>query len=109
MTPTSSIHILFLFLAIGLEVTANVLLKYSNGFRRRWLGMASIAFVLASFTALAQAVRGIDLSLAYAIWGGFGVIATFAIGWILFNQKLTMRGWFGLALLLTGMSILKLA
>ena len=109
MFPTSSIHILFLLLAIILEVMANVLLKYSDGFRRRAFGAASILLELASFTALAQAVRGIELSLAYAVWGGFGVIATFGIGWVLFGQKLSTRGWFGLALLLTGMGMLKFA
>jgi len=99
----------WLGLAIVLEVLANLLLKYSDGFRKRSLGIASILCVLAAFTALAQAVQDIDLSLAYAIWGGFGIIATVAMGWILFGQRLVGRGWFGLALLLTGMGLLKLA
>lgn len=63
----------WLGLAIALEVVANLLLKYSDGFRRRGLGIASILCVMAAFTALAQAVKDIELSLAYAIWGGFGI------------------------------------
>ncbi|MCE0913179.1 multidrug/spermidine efflux SMR transporter subunit MdtI [Pseudomonas sp. NMI760_13] len=96
-------------LAIVLEVLANLLLKYSDGFRRKGLGVASILCVLAAFTALAQAVKDIDLSLAYAIWGGFGILATVAMGWALFGQRLSGRGWLGLVLLLVGMSLLKLA
>lgn len=99
----------WLGLAIALEVVANLLLKYSDGFRRRGLGIASILCVMAAFTALAQAVKDIELSLAYAIWGGFGILATVAMGWALFGQRLAWRGWLGLLLLLAGMSLLKLA
>jgi spermidine export protein MdtI len=98
----------WLGLAIVLEVLANLLLKYSDGFRRKGLGVASIFCVLAAFTALAQAVQDIELSLAYAIWGG-GILATVAMGWALFGQRLAGRGWLGLALLLLGMGLLKLA
>ncbi|QXI38798.1 multidrug/spermidine efflux SMR transporter subunit MdtI [Pseudomonas xantholysinigenes] len=99
----------WLALAIVLEVLANLLLKYSDGFRRKGLGVASIVAVLAAFTALAQAVQDIELSLAYAIWGGFGILATVAMGWALFGQRLAGRGWLGLVLLLVGMGLLKLA
>lgn len=99
----------WLGLAIVLEVLANLLLKYSDGFRHKGLGVASIVCVLAAFTALAQAVQDIELSLAYAIWGGFGILATVAMGWALFGQRLAGRGWLGLALLLVGMSLLKMA
>lgn len=99
----------WLGLAIALEVVANLLLKYSDGFRRRGLGIASILCVMAAFTALAQAVKDIELSLAYAIWGGFGILATVAMGWALFGQRLAWRSWLDLLLLLAGMSLLKLA
>ena len=99
----------WLALAIVLEVVANLLLKYSDGLRKRWVGLASIVCVLAAFTALAQAVKDIPLSMAYAIWGGFGILATVAMGWALFGQRLAGRGWLGLLLLLGGMGLLKLA
>jgi len=99
----------WLGLAIVLEVIANLLLKYSDGFRKRILGVTSILFVLGAFTALSQAVRGIELSVAYAVWGGFGILATVAMGWALFGQRLAWRGWLGLAMLIVGMGLLKLA
>lgn len=102
-------HVLFLLLSIVLEVIANVLLKYSNGFKRKIIGVLSIVCVLAAFTSLAQAVKGMELSLAYAVWGGFGILATIAMGWILFNQRLQWRGWVGVVLLICGMGLLKLA
>ncbi|EHC39163.1 Spermidine export protein mdtI [Salmonella enterica subsp. enterica serovar Gaminara str. A4-567] len=72
------IHGAWLGLAIMLEIAANVLLKFSDGFRRKCYGILSLAAVLAAFSALSQAVKGIDLSVAYALWGGFGIAATLA-------------------------------
>ena len=103
------IHALWLLLAIVLEIAANILLKHSDGFRRPLYGVLSLLAVLAAFSALAQAVKGIELSVAYALWGGFGIIATAAAGWILFGQKLNRKGWIGLTLLLAGMVIIKFA
>jgi len=103
------IHALWLLLAIVLEIAANILLKHSDGFRRPLYGVLSLLAVLAAFSALAQAVKGIELSVAYALWGGFGIAATVAAGWILFGQRLNRKGWVGLALLLVGMIIIKIA
>ena len=55
------------------------------------------AAVLGAFSALSQAVKGIDLSVAYALWGGFGIAATIAAGWVLFGQRLNNKGWAGLS------------
>ncbi len=102
------VHAAWLALAIVLEIVANVFLKFSDGFRRKIFGLLSLAAVLAAFSALSQAVKGIDLSVAYALWGGFGIAATLAAGWILFGQRLNRKGWIGLVLLLAGMIMVKL-
>ncbi|AZI87790.1 multidrug/spermidine efflux SMR transporter subunit MdtI [Kosakonia cowanii] len=103
------VHALWLAMAIILEIVANIFLKLSDGFRRKLYGCGSLVAVLAAFSALSQAVKGIDLSVAYALWGGFGIVATLAAGWILFGQRLNGKGWIGLALLLIGMMLIKLS
>lgn len=102
-------HGAWLGAAIVLEIIANVLLKQADGFRRPLYGILSLLAVLAAFSALSQAVKGIDLSVAYALWGGFGIMATVAAGWILYGQRLTYKGWAGLGLLLIGMVMIKFA
>lgn len=87
------IHAAWLAIAIVLEIIANVFLKFSDGFRRKIYGILSLAAVLGAFSALSQAVKGIDLSVAYALWGGFGIAATIAAGWVLFGQRLNNKGW----------------
>ena len=109
MVIADLIHAAWLELAIVLEIAAHIFLKYSNGFKKPLYGVLSLASVLLAFSALAQAVKGIDLSVAYAVWGGFGIIATVAAGWVLFGQRLNKKGWAGLTLLLAGMILLKLA
>ncbi|QUG74373.1 multidrug/spermidine efflux SMR transporter subunit MdtI [Erwinia sp. E602] len=103
------VHALWLLVAILLEIAANILLKLSNGFKRKAYGVLSLLGVLAAFSALSQAVKGIDLAVAYALWGGFGLIATIAAGWVMFGQRLNRKGWLGLLLLLAGMVMIKLA
>lgn len=103
------VHGAWLAGSIVLEIVANIFLKFSDGFRNKLYGILSLVAVLAAFSALSQAVKGIDLSVAYAIWGGFGVAATLAAGWILFGQRLNNKGWIGLGLLLVGMVLIKLA
>lgn len=72
-------------------------------------GTAILSGGTGAFSSLAQAVKGIELSVAYALWGGFGIAATVAAGWILFGQRLNKKGWAGLTLLLAGMIMIKLA
>lgn len=102
-------HYLYMALAIALEVAANILIQYSDGMRRRLIAALGILSILASFSALAQAVKGIELSIAYALWGGTGILLTAMAGLALFRQRLTPIGWTGIVSIVLGMSVLKLA
>lgn len=102
-------HAVWLTIAVLLEVAANIWLKYSDGFRRKFFGILSVVTVLGAFASLSQAVKGIELSVAYAVWGGFGIIATIIAGWMLFGQRLNNKGWTGMVLILTGMVFIKFA
>lgn len=109
MNNVGLIHIIFLISAILLEVLGNIFTKRSNGFRNKLMGILGILCVMLSFTALSQAVKGFDLSIAYAIWGGTGLLLTTIAGLLLFNQKLTTKGWLGVVLIIVGISILRLS
>lgn len=98
----------WLGLAIGLELAGTCLLKISDGLKRRLPGLAGILLVCGAFAALAQAIRGMDLSVAYAVWGGGGLVLTAIIGALLFKQRIHPKGWAGIALVLVGVVALKL-
>ena len=109
MRNAELIHFLFMFLAVILEVAANVFIKYSHGFKRKLHGFAGIFCVMAAFGALSQAVKGIDLSVAYAFWGGSGILLTILSGQFFFGQRLRPYGWLGVLLMIGGMSLLKMS
>ncbi|GAB2563954.1 multidrug/spermidine efflux SMR transporter subunit MdtI [Dyella jejuensis] len=101
------VHLLYLGLAIALEIAANVLMKCSAGFRRKAPAVLAIICALAAFTALSHAIEGIQLSVAYGIWGGVGLIATAIFGIAMFGERLRPSGWLGLGLILGGVVLLK--
>lgn len=110
MLPTfEPIHLIYLSIAIALEVVANVLMKLSQGFEQKLYGFSAIICVLAAFTALSFAVAGIQLSVAYAIWGGVGLIATAIIGVIMFDQRLHLSAWLGICLIMIGVVLMKMS
>ena len=105
-TSFFSLSLLLVVLAATLDVLANLLLAKSGGFRRRWLGFFSLALVGLAFYCLSLAVRHMDLAVAYAMWGGFGVLGTSLGGWILLRQKLRASAFVGIILLVCGMALL---
>jgi spermidine export protein MdtI len=98
----------WLGLAVALELGGTFLLKISDGLKRALPGIAGILLVCGAFAALAQAIRGMDLSVAYAVWGGGGLVFTAIMGALLFGQRIRPSGWAGIALVLAGVVTLKL-
>lgn len=96
-------------IAAVLDIIANLLLTKSHGFSKKLYGFGALILVGLAFTCLAYAVRGMDLAVAYALWGGFGIVGTSLAGWALFGQRLHASAWMGMALLIGGMGILRFA
>ena len=95
-------------LAAVLDIAANLLLAKSHGFRNRFYGAGALAMVGLAFNVLSLAVRDMDLAVAYALWGGFGILGTSVGGWILFGQRLKPCAWLGIAILIGGMTVLRM-
>jgi multidrug transporter EmrE-like cation transporter len=81
---------LFLFLAIISEVFATTCLKMTNGsFKSIYLIGVTIGYILA-FGFLSIAIKTIEISVAYAIWSGFGIIGITILGVFLFNESMNL-------------------
>lgn len=98
----------YLAIAIVLEVTANTFLQRSAGMTKLIPGMIGIVFIFASFTALSQSLKAMDMATAYAIWGGSGIILTALAGWAFFQQPLSRKSMAGLFMISAGLALLKL-
>ncbi len=66
----------YAILAGILDVGANLASTKSKGFSKRGWGLLSILLVLAAFGCLTEAVKFIDLAVAYAILGATGIFGT---------------------------------
>ena len=99
---------LWLLLAVALEIGGTYLLKLSDGMTRRVTGAGGVVLVMGAFAALAQAIEGMDLSVAYAVWGGAGLVITAIIGALVFGQRIRPAGWLGILLVVGGVVALKM-
>jgi small multidrug resistance pump len=62
--------VVYLVAAIVLEICGTTSLKLSDGFTRLAPSGAVVFCYVASFALLSLALRGIGLSIAYALWSG---------------------------------------
>lgn len=92
----------YLSLAIAFEVSGTLLLKYSDGFEKVGLGMASIACYSVCFWLLAPAIKVIPVGVAYAIWAGMGILTISILSIFLFGQKLGLSQYGFIGLILIG-------
>jgi len=103
------LSVFYLAAAIILEICGTISLKLSQGFTR--LGPAGVVVICyaASFALLSLALRGIDLSVAYAVWSGVGTAIVAAIGIVWFGEP--AGGWklLFLALIVLGVAGLHLS
>ncbi len=100
---------LFLLGAIAAEVFSTSILKSTDGFTRLWPSVACAAGYVVSFLALSQAVKGVQVGIAYAIWSGLGTAAIVAIGATFLNEPITITKLTGISLIIAGVITLNVA
>lgn len=77
---------LYLGIAIALEVCGTTSMKLSEGFSRLVPSILIFIFYGLSFGALTVAIKGIDISVAYAVWSGAGTALIAGIGILWFKE-----------------------
>ncbi|WP_041638461.1 DMT family transporter [Anoxybacillus flavithermus] len=98
---------LYLFVAIIFEVIGTTAMKWSNGLTNiRGTIVMFVCYGL-SFTSLAVALKGIDISIAYAIWSGLGIVCITFIGLFLFHEMMSVKKIVGIAFVIVGVVLLK--
>lgn len=100
-------YFLALVVAAILDVIANLFLVKSVGFKHLGYGISALVMIILAFSSLAYAITVMDLTVAYAFWGAFGILGTSLAGWALFKQKIQPIGWWGIVLLICGIALLQ--
>jgi small multidrug resistance pump len=99
----------YLAAAIVLEICGTTSLKLSAGFTRIGATGAVVLCYSASFALLSLALRGIELSVAYAIWSGVGTGIVGVIGIVWFGESAGTWKLLCLGLIVLGVAGLHLA
>lgn len=92
----------FLALAIVLEIAGTTCMKLSEGFTRPVPSTLIFPLYGLSFACLTYALRGIDVSVAYAIWSGVGIAVIATLGALLFGEQMTLPKLVSLGLIVLG-------
>ena len=101
----------YLAAAIIAEVIGTSALKASAGFTR----LVPTLIVLAGFAAaffflsLSLALRTIPVGIAYAIWGGIGLVLIVTISAVLFREIPDPPALVGFALIAAGIAVINLS
>nr|WP_317984041.1 multidrug efflux SMR transporter [Affinibrenneria salicis] len=95
----------YLAVAIVMEVIATTCLKASDGFTR-WLpgGITIVCYAL-SFWCLSITMRTLPIGIIYAIWSGVGIVLIGIIGWLVYGQKLDLPALIGLGMIIGGVVV----
>lgn len=104
--------IAFLLVALSglLDVFANLALAKSNGFKNPKWGILALLLVDSVFLFLAFALDlGMELPVAYTLWGAIGILGTVVGGYYFFAQRLKPIGFVGIILVLIAVYLLHFA
>lgn len=99
---------IILFIAGLFEISWTIGLKYSHGFTQIVPSVLTVIAMIASFYFLALALKSLPLGTAYAVWTGIGTLGTVILGIILFKEPATAMRLFCIALIMCGITGLKL-
>ncbi|MDR0270927.1 multidrug efflux SMR transporter [Paenibacillus sp.] len=92
----------YLFFAISLEIGGTVSMKLSNGFTRIVPSILMIVLYILAFSSLNMALKQVPVSVAYAIWSGVGTAAIAVIGYMYFQESMTLIKAISILLIILG-------
>lgn len=98
----------YLTLAIITELIGTSFLQASKQFTKLVPSVVMVLSYVACFYFLSLALKSIPLGVAYAIWGGLGIVLTALVSIFIFKQPLDAAAIVGIALIVCGVLVLNL-
>ncbi|MGI4737616.1 MAG: DMT family transporter [Janthinobacterium lividum] len=99
---------LFLFLAIISEVIGTTALTASNQFTKLIPSLITVVGYGLAFYFFSFSLKAIPVGVAYAIWGGVGIVLVTLIGFFYLKQRLDLPALAGIALIVIGVLVMQL-
>ena len=95
--------------AIFFEVVGTVSLKLSQGFTQYLYVGITIAGYVTSFALLGMALKGLPVSVVYAIWSGAGTALVAIIGMVILGEEANLMKVASIGLVILGVVGISLA
>lgn len=91
-----------LAMAIIGEFLGTTFLKMSDGFTKLLFSTLALVVYGLCFFFLAKSLEGLDISLAYAVWAGVGIILATAVSVVYFKESINLLTLLGITLIIVG-------
>ena len=92
----------YLATAIVLELCGTTCMKLSDGFGNKIFAAGTLTFYGLCFYVFALSLKTVPLNIAYATWGGLGVVLAVAVAKIFFHESISTAGLIGIILIVVG-------
>ncbi len=93
---------IYLIVAILFGVLGTTSMKLSKGLKHVKPSVCLLIFYLISFAALTFAIKGMPMSMVYALWSGIGTLFVAIIGIVVFSESITLQKVISLTLIVSG-------
>ncbi|KOR82548.1 DMT family transporter [Paenibacillus solani] len=102
-------HWIYLCLAILFEVAGTLSMKMSEGFSKLLPSILLVVFYICSLSFLTLSLKQIEISVAYAIWSGLGIMIITLIGYMFFAEQINGLKIVSILLIIAGVVLLNLS
>ena len=103
-----AIAYVFLAMCIALNLLSCSLLTASDGFTKPVQSISGIVLAILNYFMLSRCIAYINISIAYAIWAGVGIIISVLISVFFFKQHITRIGVISACLIAFGLVFIHL-
>ena len=101
----------WILLSVGIfaEVIGSTFMKMSKGFTKIFPSILTFIFWAIGLTVFIFALKKFDLSFAYAIWAGLGIMFISIIGILFFNEPYSLLKIISIILIAGGAFLLNIS
>ncbi len=100
---------IYLILAIAFEVAGTTCMKLSEGLTNLWPSIFIFIFYGLCFLVFPQALKKIEVGVAYAVWAGLGAVFVATIGVVSMHESISYLQLAAIATIIVGVIGLKLS
>jgi len=100
---------LLLSLGIFTELGGSICMKLSNGFTNLYPSILTFVFWGISFSVFIFALKHFDLSFAYAIWAGCGILLVSVVGMTYFKEPVSTMKIISILIIIIGVIMLNMS